>query len=129
VVELKQKTAGLVCISQTRGVYGAEFWGTPKPCWFGDSNTLSFAKSHQTRFWNAEIRQFAETPKTSKPVGGRVTGIPEPPPLHGHTGATMKDGERAGERTCTLVSCNARSMVVRTGGAAGLRRKANVAMM
>jgi hypothetical protein len=39
VVELRRKTEGLVCISQTPGVYGAAFWWTPKPCWFGDSNT------------------------------------------------------------------------------------------
>ena len=61
--------------------------------------------------------------KTLSLVGGRATAILRPAALHGHTGFARRTG--SGRQSWT---CEASSVVVRTGGA-GLRRPADVAMM
>ena len=60
--------------------------------------------------------------KTLSLVGGRATANLRPAALHGHTGFARRTGSGRQSRTC-----EARSVVVRTGGA-GLRRPADVAM-
>src|SRR2546428_4109770 len=79
---------------------------------------LSFAKTSSD--WRGNIRSAA---KALSLAGGRATAILRPAALHGHTGFARRTG--AGRRSRT---CEARSVVVRTGGA-GLRRPADVAMM
>jgi hypothetical protein len=59
------------------------------------SDLLSFAKTLRSRFWRAEIGQFADRPKISDWL--RVGGLhPRTSPLQGHSGATREDGEGAG---------------------------------
>src|SRR2546422_7258817 len=79
---------------------------------------LSFAKTSSD--WLGNIRSAA---KTLSLVGGRATAILRPAALHGHTGFARRTG--SGRQSWT---CEASSVVVRTGGA-GPRRPAGGAMM
>lgn len=82
---------------------------------------MSFAKTLRSRFWSAEIGQFADRPKISDWV--RVGGLhPRTSPLQGHSGATREDGECAG-----WVDLQPRSQVRR--GGLRLGRQTDVAMM